>query len=176
MNLPQRLETPVPRETSGKLLLTRQDDDIPIIPPEFFGKDHYSTLAYIECRCVDHDGKIALEKMRCNARRHRSLFGHKKKAPHLSKMRMGWNPKHGSIMKNGAVPFGEHDDWDCVEDMIACGWIEVEKWGVGSYVNDNPFSSGITLRLTEEGRRVCATLRAHKSDGGSFATFELEQL
>lgn len=54
-----------------------------------------------------------------------------------------------------------HDDWDCIEDLVAAGLVE---WhGTGAQP---------VFRLTPEGERVAGLLRAHKQRGGVFAGFK----
>lgn len=147
-------------------------DDIPFVEPERFGKDHYSTLAYVESRCVDHDGALEAAHMRCNARRHRLLASTGLRTSQITRDR-GWRDSWGSILKNGEQPYPKHDDWDCVEDLIACGWMEVAEWEphVPAHPDSQFGSRKIRLALTEEGRRIAAALREHKMDGGGFGTF-----
>ena len=57
-----------------------------------------------------------------------------------------------------------HDDWDCIEDLIAVGLLmEPPDEGTGL----NP-----CYRLTTEGIRIASELRDYKTNGGNFATFE----
>ena len=118
---------------------------------EKFGKDHWSTFAYLECRVVDNKGVVALPQMRCDIDRHPGL--------HAS--------IHGTTLKKyptilaGGEELHDHDDWDCVDDLEAAGFVEQTGTGI------NP-----AVRLTELGHEVAAALRKHKGEGGSFATFQ----
>jgi hypothetical protein len=83
------------------------------IPPEEFGRDHHSTLLYIETRCVDSDGAPKREQMRCHPDRH----------PHYQtrmQVLMGWKDEYQTRLANGARE-PNHDDWDCLEDLEAAG-------------------------------------------------------
>lgn len=42
----------------------------PAVTPATWGRDHWSTLAYIETRIVDHSGVPSREHMRCDPKRH----------------------------------------------------------------------------------------------------------
>ena len=115
-----------------------------------FAKDHWSLLAYIETRCVEtHLLYAGLDKrrMRCNPYRH-PLLAH----------RRDWSPRWGTRLANGQV-LADHDDWDCLDDLEAVGLVEIL-----SLING-------FVRLTESGISMCAGLRAHKINGGTFATF-----
>ena len=129
------------------------------VPVPRFGKDHWSLLAYVETRCVDsigNTGTLDPLRMRCNPKRHPmmavSRFGERK-----------WEPTYGTrlrMTRTGRVPqLRTHDDWDCLEDLDAAGLVEVV-----SLVNG-------FVRMTSSGLKIAATLRAHKAEGGVFATF-----
>ena len=115
-----------------------------------FGKDHWSTFAYIETRCVDYSGVLNKNHMRCDEDRHP---GHVNSANAHSKK------KHPTILK-GFVNVSDHDDWDCVDDLENAGFLESHGTGL------HP-----VFKLTTDGRRVAALLRDHKSNGGSFGSF-----
>lgn len=115
---------------------------------EQFGKDHWSTLAYIETCCVDRKGIVSLERMRCDPDRH----------PGLAHAHSG-GKKYPTILKGG-VELLDHDDWDCVDDLIAAGYLEWEGTGM------HP-----VFKMTPDGRGMIARIRKHKEDGGSFGNF-----
>lgn len=120
-----------------------------------WGRDHWSTLGYVEIRCVDHGGRLGIRQMRCHPRLHRrpahegSAFG---------------GPPAPTRLKAGATA-DPHDDWSCVEDMIAEGLLTME--------DEDAVLCGESPRfvLTPKGSEIAAALRAHKAGGGSFATF-----
>lgn len=70
------------------------------VQPDRFGKDHNSTLIYVESRVVDHGGW---------------LWG-----PHL-------RPR--DVLYPTRLADGEeiqmHSDLDCIEDMVMAGWIVI---------------------------------------------------
>lgn len=87
------------------------------IPMEQWGRDHWSTLLYIESRCVDGYGMIDESKMRTY------VYGDKNQPSRL---------KDGKLADDG------HDDWACLNDMIRAGLV-VEK-------EDNHFTLALTDR------------------------------
>jgi hypothetical protein len=103
------------------------------VPMSLFGKDHWSTLGYIETRMVDHGGyMIACDaRMRTLAHNHR-IFSYRptdnlqKQGCSLAMLgKRGDGPdndnvKNGSFLNDGSrLP--KHDDWDCIQDLAAAG-------------------------------------------------------
>ncbi len=125
------------------------------IPLSDWGRDHWSTLGYIECRCVDNRGIPDRDHMRCNPARHPGLSG-----------RGGWKPQYSTRLKGHSIEVplqrAGHDDWDCAYDIEVAGLLIDEGSGI------NPL-----WKLTPLGLSICAALRAHKAAGGSFATFNV---
>lgn len=161
---------------------TRKTTSLPHVPMKRFGKDHWSTLGYVETCVVDkgsdrlntmtgmtvnssglapNGGQLNLLRMRCNEKRHPLL---KMLTPHGSVMK--FKPEHSTRLrryfstraKSREMAQG-HDDWDCLQDMERHGLLEII-----STVN------GIIV-LTAKGLRVAALLRQHKASGGNFADF-----
>lgn len=122
------------------------------VPMAQWGKDHFSTLAYIECRIVDNKGTIDPRHLRCNpsANGHRAAnhFG-----PDVA------NREYPTRLHGGTHLYG-HDDWSCIDDIVAEGILEWHGTGL------HPI-----FKLTECGHRICAAIRKHKAEGGMFATF-----
>lgn len=138
------------------------------IPIKEFGKDHWSTFAYVETLCVDsiHKGVGTLDwkRLRVNEK------SHPLHAINFQMTHVAWKRDFGTILRGYFRPNGktdtrrrapDHDDVDCLDDLEAEGLLEVVSMANG-YV-----------RMTEKGRRIAALLRDHKSRGGSFAGFEL---
>ena len=125
------------------------------IPMNKWGKDHWSTLMYLETLAVDHKGlaKPVNARMRTNEIRHPHLLG---------------NPGFSSDALNGSgyptrLNDGEvkgHDDWDCVDDAIEERLIE----DVGTGLNR-------VYKFTKLGKKVIAELREFKQEGGQFRDF-----
>ena len=124
------------------------------IPPDVWGRDHWSTFAYIETRCVDHNGEPAKQHVQANKNRH----------PHHLQSHLGLDldgAKYPIRLRDGfEIPGPEYDEWDCIDDMIAAGLLE----GIGTGLYP-------VYRLTDLGKTVAGLLRGHKSDGGTFSTF-----
>jgi hypothetical protein len=126
------------------------------VPLELWGRDHYSTLAYVETQLVEGGYAVQFDKrMRQNRRHFRVLPGRKTEAVPMS-------PEHGSRLADGTyLPW--HDDWCCVQDMLRLGLFEGEP---------DDWDAGMTLKLTDKGHAVAAALRKHKAQGGSFSDFK----
>lgn len=171
-------EEPVWRTTSA-----------PPVPPEDFGRDHWSTFAYVETRTVEYRGTIDHDHMRCHGNRHPIMLAAKT-------FRGGGDGSRYPTILAGGRDLPNHDDYDCLDDLIAAGLLEVHlPWSDGwRYTDayDRPvaaadgalispgFTTGLdelwlcvhaTFSLTEKGQRVASALRAHKAGGGSFGTF-----
>lgn len=124
--------------------------DEPRLPIEKWGKDHWSTFAYIETRCVDHKGVPNIQHMRCDGDRHPQF-------DHMTRM-TGESGKYPTLYKGGKLE--DHDDWDCMDDCELLGLIENKGTGLHR-----------VYKLTALGKLVAGQLRAHKMNGGNFATF-----
>jgi hypothetical protein len=168
----------------------------PPIDPARFGADHWSTFAYIETRIVDYRGTINHDHMRCHARRHPIMLAAKK-------ARSGDGSSYPTRLA-GDDQLPDHDDYDCLDDLISAGLLEAHmpELGLGFHVAeyfvdayDRPildpdgnlitadFVTGLTelwlctqatFSLTERGAQVASALRQHKAAGGNFATFRLQ--
>ena len=123
-----------------------------MVEVEKFGKDHWSTFAYIETRCVDHKGYPDRRHMRCDMDRHPAHV-------HLVDPKMA-AAKYPTILKGG-IELPDHDDWDCLDDCEAAGLLESHGTGL------HPF-----YKLTKEGNRIAGLLREHKASGGTFGNFQ----
>lgn len=86
------------------------------IPIHAWGRDHWSTLAYVASRCAGRGGVLDKRHMRCDPVRH----------PHYAHLN---NTPPPTRLIEGTVT--AHDDWDCVDDAIAAGL--VESFGTGLY-------------------------------------------
>lgn len=116
------------------------------IPPEEWGRDHNTTLLYLETRLVDGDGRPKFPQMRCNPSRHPHYQGD------IARF-VGWDDhEYSSRLANGDREMG-HDDWDCLDDMEASGL--VVSVGTGA----NP-----CYRLTDAGWLAVGKLRRERAD------------
>ena len=114
-----------------------------------WGKDHWSMLAYLEIRAVEHEGVIDRKHMRTNPESH----------PHLIWIKELWDDKYSTRLKAGATMRG-HDDWDCMDDLEEAGFIRNVGTGFHRAVS-----------FTKQGISLAHKLRVHKANGGTFATF-----
>ena len=139
--------------------LARGDD---YVPATDWGQDHWSTFAYLETRAVDGKGIVENPKMRCSARLHRE-FMHE---GHFSIIHDG--AKYPTRLAGG-VKLEKHDDWSCLEDMVAAGLIKA-FYRRKSYTTAFGHSEA-KIEFTEKGLAVAAALRKHKAWGGNFRDF-----
>ncbi len=123
------------------------------IPVEMWGKDHWSTFAYIETRVVDYGGVANPQHMRNTCH-----------GAGIPTARCG-DKEHPTRLEGqggaSSIDLYGHDDWSCCKDAEAEGLLIWDGTGV------NP-----VFKLTGLGRQVAAKLRQHKQDGGMFHHFE----
>ena len=125
-----------------------------IIPIEEFGRDHWSTLAYIASCFYGRSGEIAFEKMRTNPQLHPQF---------ATRHHSSWNPEWSTRLKDNNIEL-DHDDWHCVDDLIEADLI---KWkGTGLYPK---------LCLTEKGNKTAFNLVFHKFKQKPFSEFDFNK-
>lgn len=150
------------------------------IPITLWGKDHWSVLAYVETVMVEHQGRFEIgwdPRLRQRSDRF-STFWRDQPTPLRPKADSSkdsgpvrgkpMDEAHTTRLNDGrSVP--QHDDWSCLEDMVAAGVV------IGENPNLPPgVEPGQILVLTPLGHDLCAGLRRHKaSPGGRFATFRV---
>lgn len=127
--------------------------DQPEATLENFGKDHWSTFAYINT--LGFEGKPDLRRMRCNRKRH-PLLAFYTGVPEIDRGEY----RYPTRLKGGGL-LHDHDDWDCVDDLERAGLVE----NVGTGVNP-------VLRVTEAGHRIWRAICEHKSRGGNLVDFD----
>lgn len=128
----------------------------PVTPVSKWGRDHWSTLLYIETRCVDYAGKLDNQHMRTDPRVHRKLLGD-------AQARFGGVGRHSTRLRNGDE-IDSHDDWSCVEEMVAYGLVEVVS--ERDRCPGQPFTGGeVRVRLTDLGWRVTHQIRRDRAEG-----------
>lgn len=141
------------------------------VPVESWGRDHWSTLAYLETRVVDHRGRINHDHMRCHAGRHPAMLHAKRRGLLFG---TGDGSQYPTKLRDGELP--DHDDYDCIDDMIAAGLVTVTmppapEMTLVTGVVEAELMTRASYALTKLGQRVSADLRAHKGNGGSWASF-----
>ena len=136
-----------------------------LVPLAQWGKDHFSTLAYVETVAVENKGfQVGQDpRMKTNRRHARVLAAcpRPRRTAGGAALCMVMSPEHATRLKDGTqVP--NHDDWMCVQDFVGEG-----LFAIGSEVEPKQ-----VLALSERGNALAAALRAHKASGGSFSTFD----
>jgi hypothetical protein len=131
-----------------------------------FGKDHWSLLAYVETRVVDHKGVLDIRHLSCNPKTH-AMYSHSG----------GWSDEYSTRLKKGVAK--GNDDYDCLDDLQHAGYI-TWKPGKKMKVNIGAMMGKIevkvpTVKMTKLGSEVNGRLRAHKAAGNNFATFDVEK-
>jgi len=129
---------------------------------EQFGKDHWSLLAYVEYRAVNHNGLLDKSHLRiknpvvANSTPY-PIPAQEWKEEWGTRLFGYWN-KDGTT--NQSLKLGDHDDLDCLDDLEEAGLIK--NFGTGL----NPAS-----KLTKFGAMVMSELNLHKQNGGNFSEF-----
>lgn len=137
------------------------------VPIAKWGKDHWSTFAYIETRCVDNEGVPNREHMRCDPKTHPGLTNSANLSlpgPASPTRLKGYFVKRTQGIGHDIDPTQSlpgHDDWSCCDDAESAGLMI----NIGTGINP-------VFKLTDLGRQIADQLRLHKSNGGAFATFE----
>jgi len=152
------------------------------VPLQMFGKDHWSTLAYIETVMVDANGRgfqVGLDaRMRSNRHNHRVMFQECRRPYRPSGGGIGITMptitrEQGTILKDGRLVPG-HDDWQCVQDFANLGYFEAVVYPrrtKRTVIGADDVQPGVYLHLSPKGRAVLAQLRDFKASGGNFKDF-----
>ncbi len=127
------------------------------LPMSVWGKDHFSTLAYLETSAVDHGGRLNNEHMRCAVQIH-PLVAHRTRDD---------GRRYPTILRDGSEQ-PDHDDWSCLEDFVTAGLIV-------AYYRDGEGRREVNVSFTPAGIRLAHSLRAWKMLGGTYATFRPEE-
>lgn len=148
--------------------VTKVDYSKDYVPMKLFGKDHWSTFAYIETCLVDKKGfSVGLDPRMRTKRRHFRVFG--EQAGEAFQTKKGASRYAAPCLStdyptrlNDGTEVTDHDDWDCVQDMAAAGLFTVTSEDI---------DPGVQLKFSELGYTVAAQLRKYKAEDGNFATF-----
>jgi hypothetical protein len=102
------------------------------VPMARWGKDHWTTLAYVETCWVDHKGMIEHDRMRCDRTRHPVFYSAKRRVTAFGTDADGARfptrlktEQPGADGTWGTVELAGHDDYDCLADLISEGLVEV---------------------------------------------------
>jgi hypothetical protein len=168
------------------------------VPMTLFGTDHWSTFAYVETRTVDYKGLLDHDRMRCHAGRHPVMRHAKRRVSGSSAdgsrypTRIKASATPDTDGRYGVTEVPDHDDYDCLDDLIVAGLLEPRMpvvgpggWYVDAAYGYTVSAAGGVIRpgfvtglhehvlatravwtLTADGRRVGGQLRAHKAAGG----------
>jgi hypothetical protein len=112
---------------------------IPSAPIEAWGKDHWTTLAYLQSCVVTRQGHIDRMRMRGDKDRHPGLWNGIGTGKYPTRLKGGEELRH-------------HDDFDCLDDLHRAGLVIDLLTGIGNGV----------VGLTDLGRLVCEELRVHR--------------
>ena len=126
------------------------------VPESQFGKDHWSLLAYAETRTVDYRGTIEHDHLRCHARRHPEFFGAGTResvaggvdaSDYATRLRGEAITDESGRAHYGVLERYEHDDYDCLNDLVAAGLIEIHMPGVDE---EGHFLDGYGRRISPD--------------------------
>jgi hypothetical protein len=107
------------------------------VPMARWGKDHWTTFGYVETRWVGHRGMLDHDQMRCDRGRHPVFYAAKRRTSAFGSDADG--AKYPTRLKTetpgadgrwGVVELAGHDDYDCLNDAIGAGLIEVVMPGL----------------------------------------------
>lgn len=136
-----------------------------IIPMKEWGKDHWSALAYIETRVVDHKGYLDSRQLRSDGVAYPTRL--RRTDPVVARQEVG------------------HTDYDCIADFMAAGLLlpaegttpkgrvmfgNLEAQAKNSKVASARYET-TRYAFTPKGLKVAGALRSHKAAGGNFAGF-----
>lgn len=144
--------------------MSRTDFSTELVPMDQWGKDHWSTLGYVEAVSVENAGfQVGSDPRMKTNRRHTRVLAACPRPKRTAGFTLGvvMEPEHATRLKDGTqIP--NHDDWACLQDFV----------GAGLFQHGAEVEPKKVLKLSERGLALTAALRAHKADGGSFATFD----
>jgi hypothetical protein len=102
------------------------------VPVSRWGRDHWTTFAYVETRWVDHHGMLSHDQLRCDRQRHPVFYSAKRRVITVG-TGLADGAKYPTRLKTetpgedgrwGTVELTGHDDYDCIDDAIREGLLE----------------------------------------------------
>lgn len=141
------------------------EDDF--IPMAYWGRDHWSTLAYIDAVMVECSGfQVGRDARMKSNRRNFRVMGQecpkpKRPGDNVSMFAQPMEREHATKLNNGQQ-VANHDDWFCVQDMAAEGLFNQAP---------DDIQPGVVLSLSAKGVQTVNLLRDHQRNGGQLAQF-----
>lgn len=123
------------------------------VPVSRWGRDHWSTFAYV-CSCIFDRREVDPRRMRTDPALHPCLAHGD---PFGSGVTDG--SKYPTRLRGGALA-SPHDDWSCLDDAEAAGLVVNRGTGLRR-----------DYQLTEAGLAAHAALAAHFNAGGAVSGF-----
>lgn len=130
-------------------LVEEKKEEQEIIPHNLFGVYHWMMLLRVEGWVVMNNGEIEAERMRTN-------FNRRPPAPKGKQ----WDKLIHSTRTNKGTLIDDHDDWDCLNDLVALGLVNIDIWKNKKIVS-----------LTETGFQVYVRLRRYRQNGEDLNKF-----
>lgn len=147
--------------------LPRVFSDTEYVPMQFWGKDHWSTLAYIETVMVECAGfQVGTDARMKTGRRNSRVMANKCRQPkrpgkQSSAHCLVMTAEQSTKLNNGQLVTG-HDDWSCVQDMAAeCLFVQAA----------HDVEPGVVLQFSVLGHEIANALREFKRNKGQYSQF-----
>jgi len=122
------------------------------LPLTAFGEEHWTLLAYIDICCSGQAGRLEHRHLRTSS-------SGKEEAAMVITTRREPTSKRKTRHNDPAPPLNGHDDWDCLADLEAVGFVELVSYATG------------LVHIFPGGLKAAAALRAHGERGESIKTF-----
>lgn len=135
------------------------------IKTKHWGRTHWDVLSFLHT-CVEKDrGIVDADLMRCNPDLHREVGG-------LTANRTV------SICRSPTRLVGcqvdQHDDWSCLDDLAAEGFIEAEYQDKRKNFHITFGFRKMRVSMTEKGKQTSRTLREYRKSGFDLDKFSYE--
>ena len=122
---------------TGILPTTKRPKKHARVPKEQWGHDHISTFAYVMSRFYNDGGVLVREHMRVGSH-------------HPGLQHRGSTKDHPTQLRGGAL-LSKHDDYDCLDDIVAAGYIKYVGTGInpGKVFDPSPEAIAWQVRIAE---------------------------